>query len=386
MTRQHHRAGLAIAGFATFINFYTPQAILPSIAADFAAGPAATSLAVTATLFAVALAAPFVGAASDRLGRKRLIAGACFALTVPTLLIALSPNLPTVIALRFVQGLMFPFIFTVAVGYIGDEFAPADAVRATAAYAMGTIVGGFFGRFLAGIATDIAGWRAGFAAVGGLTLACAIAIALLLPPERNFRPVTAGWPVWRMHLRNIRLLGTCVIGGCMLFSMVASFTYANFRLADAPFRLTPGQQGWVFTVYLLGLVTNPLGARLTLRFGRRPALAACVGLAMAGILLTLQHDLASIVAGLALLAGGMFVVQTLSLGYIAARIAQGKSTAVGIYTTTYYIGGALGGILPAPLWRTYGWPGVVALVAMAAAAILGLAMLAWKIEPAFTRG
>ena len=102
---------VAIAGFATFINLYTPQAILPAIAGTFGAGPAQTGLAITATLLAVALVAPFVGAVSDRLGRKRLIVGACFVLTVPALLIALSPNLAVLIGLRFVQGLLFPFIF-----------------------------------------------------------------------------------------------------------------------------------------------------------------------------------------------------------------------------------------------------------------------------------
>lgn len=386
MSPAGRRAALAIAGFATFINFYTPQAILPAIAADFAAGPAAASLAVTATLLAVALAAPFVGAASDALGRKRLITGACFGLTVPTLLIAASPNLSVLIALRFCQGLMFPFIFTVAVGYIGDEFAPAEAVRATGTYALGTIVGGFFGRFLAGIATDLAGWRTGFAAVGVLTFACAVAVSLMLPRERNFRPVAAGWPVWRAHLGNARLLGTCLIGGCMLFNMVATFTYANFRLADAPFGLSPGQLGWVFTVYLLGLVTNPIGTRLTLRFGRLPALFACVGLSLSGILLTLLPFLPGIVIGLALLSGGMFVVQTLSLGYIAARIGHGRSTAVGLYTTTYYVGGALGGVLPAPLWHGIGWPGVVAIVATAAGLIATIARYAWNSERGFTRG
>ena len=377
-------AGVALAGFATFINLYTPQAILPAIAGDFAAGPAVASLAVTATLLAVALAAPFVGAVSDALGRKRLITMASFSLAAPALLIALSPDIPTVIALRFVQGLLFPFIFTVTVAYIGDEVSGAAGIRAASAYALGTIFGGFLGRFIAGIATDIAGWRAGFAVVGALSLLCAIAIAALLPKERNFRPVAAGWAVWRMHLRNPALRATCAIGASMLFSMVASFTYANFRLAEAPYSLTPGQQGWVFTVYLLGLATTPIGTRLTIRYGRLPTLIAGVALAMAGSSLTLLENLSAIIAGLALLAGGMFVVQTLSLGYIAAHVPRAKSTAVGLYVTTYYVGGALGGILPAPLWRAVGWPGVVGLVWLAATNILILAMFAWKKSSVFT--
>jgi predicted MFS family arabinose efflux permease len=376
--------GVAVAGFATFINLYTPQAILPAIAGSFGAGAARTGMVVTAALLAVAFVAPFVGTISDALGRKRLIAGACFLLTLPALAIALSPSLGAMIALRFVQGLLFPFIFTVAVAYVGDECPGAEGVRAAASYTVGTILGGFLGRFLAGIVAELAGWRAGFVAVGAMTFACAVIIAVLLPHERNFRPVAAGWATWRRHLANPTLLATCGIGASMLFCMIAAFTYANFLLAAPPFNLSSAALGGVFAVYLLGLVTTTLAARLTLAIGRRRTLFAAVALASAGIALTLLPHLPSVIGGLALLAGGMFVVQSLSLGFIAARVREAKSSAVGLYVTCFYIGGALGGAVPAALWHAWGWPGVALLMALATAAVAVLAALAWG-EPRLTK-
>src|SRR3546814_7525637 len=44
---------------------------------------------------------------------------------------------------------------------------------------------------------------------------------------------------------------------------------------------------------------------------------------------------------------------------------RARGAAVGLYVTSYYIGGSVGGILPAPLWSHFGWPGVVALIALA---------------------
>jgi len=129
----------------------------------YRATPATLGLVMTASLLAVALVAPFVGGISDLFGRKRLIVGACFALAVPTLLIALSPDLAALVACRFAQGLLFPFIFAVAVAYFGDECRGESGVRAASAYAVGTILGGFLGRFAAGVVTEFAGWRAGFA-------------------------------------------------------------------------------------------------------------------------------------------------------------------------------------------------------------------------------
>lgn len=373
---------ICIAGIAAFINLYTPQAVLPAIGASFGAGPLVTGLAITATLLAVALVAPAAGGISDALGRKRLIVRACAALAVPSLLIALSPDVTVLIALRFAQGLLLPFIFTVTIAYIGDECPGAAGVRAASAYGIGSILGGFGGRLVAGVVTDAVNWRAGFAAIAVCTVAGALAIGRLLPEERNFRPVPGGirrtLATMRQLLRDRRLVMTCGIGFMMLFNMVAGFTYLNFRLAAAPFGLGPAALGAVFTVYLLGLVTTAVATRLTLRIGRRGTLLVAAGFSLCGIALTLPDRLPTIIAGMAMVSGGMFVVQTLSLGFIAAGVKQAKSTAVGMYVTVYYVGGASGAVVPAVAWHAAGWNGVAGMVAAGCLAVAGLAGVAWR--------
>ena len=83
---------------------------------------------------------------------------------MPTALAAMAPSLDVLILCRFAQGLLLPFIFTVTVAYIADECPGAEGVRATGTYAMGTILGGFLGRFIAGWVGQFLGWRAAFAA------------------------------------------------------------------------------------------------------------------------------------------------------------------------------------------------------------------------------
>jgi MFS transporter, YNFM family, putative membrane transport protein len=373
---------VATAGLCTFINLYTPQAILPSIAESFAVPVARTGLTITAPLLAVALVAPFAGSISDRLGRKRLIVAACFGLAIPTLLIAGAGGLNSMLVLRFLQGLLLPFIFAVTVAYIGDECQGHANIRAAGTYAVGTILGGFGGRFVAGIAADLGGWRMAFVAIGAITLAAAATVAALLPPERHFRPMTGGIraaaATYRDHIVNPRLLATCAVGFSMLFSMVGTFTYVNFYLAGPPFGLSPAQLGLVFTVYLVGLVTTPAASALAVRIGRRRTLAAVVGLAVFGLGLTLLPWLPAVIAGLACLSAGLFVVQSLSLGFIAAVVPHARSTAVGLYVTIYYIGGALGGILPGLLWHWAGWPGVTLLLVPLLLATLALALVYWR--------
>jgi predicted MFS family arabinose efflux permease len=373
---------VAIAGIAAFINLYAPQAILPSLAETFHVPLLRTGLTVTAPLVAVACLAPFVGAISDRLGRKRIIAGAILFMLVPTLGIAAAPSFPVLLALRFAQGLAVPFIVTVTVAYIGDECPGAEAIRAAGSYSIGSILGGFLGRFVAGIAADLGGWRLAFVAIAVLTAACWLWIVLRLPPERRFVPTSGGLrasaAAYAEHLRNPRLLATCGIGFGMLFTNVAVFTFVNFHLAAPPLLLSPAALAFVFIVYLVGAVTTSLFTRLAVRIGRRPTLMLVLATTLTGLAITLLPGLVAAIAGLAVFVAGIMAVQALSMGFIGAVVPRARSSAVGLYVTLFYIGGSLGGIAPAGAWRVALWPGVVALLFAVIATMTALGAVFWR--------
>lgn len=378
----HLPIAVAAAGIATFINLYTPQAILPALAATFGVRPATMGLAITASLLAIALVAPFAGAVSDVLGRKRLIIGAAVAVILPTLAVASAQSFAALLFWRFAQGLLLPFIFAVTVAYIGEECTGAEAIRVAGIYSSGSVLGGFGGRFIAGIAADFGGWRVGFAAVAIATALAAVVIAVTLPPEKKFRPLRGGVRAtlrgWREHVANPLLWGCCAVAACMLFSVVATFTFVNLRLAAPPFLLTPGALGSVFAVYLVGVVTTPLATRLAVRVGRVRTALIAAAVAVAGELLTLLPSLPPILLGLTAACAGLFVAQALALSYIGVAVQRARSSAVGLYVTVYYVGGGLGAVLPAPLWHAFGWPGCVALVSAAITAMAAAAALTFR--------
>lgn len=380
---------MALAGIITFLNMYSIQAVLPLLSRDFAAPVTAAGLTITATTSAVALVAPVVGSVSDMLGRKRLIVAAIWGLVVPTLMAGMASSLTVLILWRFVQGLLLPFIFAVTIAYIADETEGATTIKLAGTYSSGTIFAGFFGRFLAGWSAAFFGWRAAFFVLAGCTVAAAIGVGAILPKERNFRPVH-GWRATRQgfaeHLRNPRLLGTYAVGFTVLFAIVAAFTYANFLLAAPPFDLGPAELGSIFVVYLAGMVATPIATRLAVRVGRRPTLLLSTSVGVAGLALTLMPSLAGIVAGLALFAAAAFVQGALAIGFIGAAARRAKSTAVGLYVMLYYVGGSLGGVLPAGLWHRFGWPGCVGLCVAVEAAMLAVALATWRETPVTPAG
>jgi len=381
MTSAFRRAAVGIPGFCAFFNLYGPQSLLPSLARDFDASPGEISLTVTATTLAIALSAPFAGAIADMLGRKRVIAAAMIVATIPLIMIALSPSLHALIVWRFVLGLALPPIFTVVVAYIGEEWPPAQAMGAMGFYMAATSVGGFAGRFVSGLLADMVGWRAGFLITAAMTFACGLAVAIILPRERNFtRSEGLAVSARQMlgHLRNPQLLATYAVGFGTLFTFVALFTYVNFVLAAPPFDLSPTLLGAIFVTYLAGAAAVLGLGRAIARFGRRPLVIGAIVLWACGALLTLVPSLPAIVAGLAVAACGGFIVQATSTGYVALTAQSGRTSAIGFYATTYYVGGSIGAVLPGLTWSAGGWPACVAMVLAMQVFMASVVALYWR--------
>lgn len=372
---------LVLAGFVSFLNMWCTQAILPVLAKSFHVSEAATGYTVTAPLVATAFMAPLIGMISDRFGRRIFIRSAALLLVVPTILAALTPDLSLLIVCRFVQGLLLPFIFTVTIAYISDEMLPATAMRMVGIYTSGAIAGGFSGRLIVGVATSAWNWRVGFLIVALITLAAAATIAFCLPKERCFKPtygITGALRSFPNHLSNKPLVGTYAVGFGILFSLVSIFTFINFRLAIPPYNLGPAALGFIFVVYLGGVLVSPVTGRLMAVFDRRWLMAGCVALLLVGLGLTLARPLSLICLGLLLICVGVFPQQTLSTGYIGVVARGAKSTAVGLYVTLYYVGGSFGGIIPVFAWHDAGWPGCVAITGFVQLMMLGFAWKSWK--------
>src|SRR5256885_11761354 len=300
MNQSFRRAAVGIPGFCAFFNLYGPQSLLPSLAQEFNASPAQISLTMTAATLAIAISAPFSGAIADVLGRKRVIAAAMIFATIPLIMIALSSNLHALIAWRFVLGLALPPIFTVVVAYIGEEWPPAQAMGVMGVYMAATSVGGFAGRFVSGLLADMVGWRTGFLITAAMTFACGIAVAAILPRERNFNRSEGLAVSGRQmlgHLRNPQLVSTYAVGFGILFTFVALFTYVNFVLAAPPFDLSPTLLGAIFVTYLAGAAAVLGLGRAIARVGRRPLVIGAIWLWACGALLTLGAPLPAIMAG-----------------------------------------------------------------------------------------
>jgi len=384
MAIDFRRLAVAAAGFSTFLHLYSPQALLPELARELEVGPAQISAMITASTLAIALTAPFTGAAADVLGRKRLITAAMFAVTAPMVMVTVSSDVSTIIAWRFIQGLLLPPIFTVVLAYIGDEWPPGEIAGVAGLFVSGSSLGGFCGRLIPGVLADLVGWRFAFLTLAGLGLAGATLVATKLPGERRFvrsEGFLASGLQMLQHLRNPQLLATYAVGFGVLFNFIAIFTYVSFHLAAPPYNFSPSLLGALFVTYLIGTLLTPLTGRAVLRFGRRMFMIGVIAIWTAGLVLLLASPVAVIMVGLALCAGCGMLCQAVSTGYVTASAQKGRSSAIGLYVSSFYIGGSVGGLAAGVLWSHAGWPAVVALSATVLTMMGLIVTFAWSTQP-----
>ena len=336
---------MGLIGMFAFLQVYSVQAILPVLITDFAATEVQAGMVVGATILAIAIMSPFLGMLSDAVGRKVFIVGALLFLAIPTALIAQSPSIGWMGVWRFLQGLSVPGITVVTIAYIGEEFEGRAVTELMSFYVSGSVLGGFMGRFLLGHLHELIGWRAGYYVMAAMTLLGALWVTKMLPASRQF----VANPNFRSaiqtlgeHLVNRYVVTACLLGACVLFSLVGCFTFINLHLADTPYELSTGALANIFAVYLLGVIITPLSTTLLRRFGSARTVRVAVVISMLGVLLTLVAPLWGVVIGLAVMSSGVFITQSATISYIAVNVKKGRSLASGLYYMGYYAGGTLG--------------------------------------------
>jgi predicted MFS family arabinose efflux permease len=288
---------------------------------------------------------------------------------------------------RFIQGLVLPPIFAVTIAYIGEEWPRSEATAAAGIYTSGASIGGFSGRFFGGILADHFGWPVAFYVLAAIAFAGGIAVLFLLPRERKFvrsEGLLISLKQMLGHFRNRQLVATYAVGFGVLFNFICTFTFISFHLARAPYNLSATALGLIFIVYLVGSVATPWAGWAVGRFGRRRFVIPVIGVWLLGVALTLASSLWIIVIGLALCAACGLVCQAISTGYVTITAQVGRSSAVGLYVTSFYVGGSFGAALGGVAWTVGDWPACVALVAIMLTIMAAIVKFAWtpRVPPA----
>lgn len=372
---------IAMIAFLTLIDLFGSQALLPLLVEEFGVSRAAMGFAVNASTIGMAAASLTVAVFARRIDRKRGIWICLALLSVPTFCLGLTEDLTTFTLLRILQGVLMATAFTLTLTYLSEECSATAVAGAMAAYITGNVASNLFGRLMASELAGTFGLSESFTAFAVLNLSGALLAYLYIgstsgrrpPPSKDAGSIFAAWGT---HFADPRLRAAFGIGFLLLFTFVATFTYANFVLAQPPFSLSQGQIGIVYAIFLPAMATTPAAAYAVTRAGPRAAFLGAMAASLLGLTLLLATSLTLFLTGLALVGAGLFFAQSVATSFVGRTALADHAAANGLYLASYYAGGIVGALVVGRIFERAGWPAAVAslLVAAALAAWAGMAM------------
>jgi MFS family permease len=152
---------------------------LPAIAASFGEVEM-LSWVVVANLIAGTVAAPAYGRLADLFGRRRIMVLSLSLFMLASLLCALAPSFPLLLAARVVQGLGAGGLMTLAQALLGEIVPPRERGNYQGYLSACIVAGSTFGPVAGGFITQLWGWHAVFLTYLPLG-AIAIGLVMRLP-------------------------------------------------------------------------------------------------------------------------------------------------------------------------------------------------------------
>ncbi len=262
--------------FVNLVGFGIIIPLLPFYAETFGASPVVIGLLFAAFSVAQLVAAPVLGALSDRFGRRPVLIFSLIGTAISFVMLALAQSLAMLFAARVIDGLSGGNI-TIARAYIGDVTEPEQRPKAFgflgAAFGLGFIVG----PGLAGVFAHIS-YTAPIWAAAGVTLIATV-MAWLWLPESVHRSSAAGVSPLRALPEVLRRphLRPLLIADFVYWSSFAVCTTTFALFASRRFGFDVTETGYVLAAFgvlgvivqagLVGMAARVFGVMRTLLIG-----------------------------------------------------------------------------------------------------------------------
>ncbi|MFZ3492551.1 MFS transporter [Streptomyces sp. 5.8] len=375
----------------------------PDLAVEFGASQSTVLWMINLyTLTLAALLLP-LGALGDRLGRKPTLIAGLAVFGIASVVAGLAPSAEVMLAARLLSGVGAAMIMPITLAVITSTFPEEQRGRAIGVWTGVAGGGGILGMFLSATLVDVANWRYLFVlpvalvcvalvmslrvipnsretaahaydTVGALTsvvAAVGLIFALQEGPERGWSdPATltglvvgllaaVAFVFWELRLRDAALLDVRLFrerglaGGSLTLLTVFGVQAGIFVVLFPFFQAVLGWSGLMSTLALMPMavammLASGLAPRLAARVGARPAMAAGILLAGAGLALmagivSVDGGYLSVLPGMLAMGIGMGLAMTPSTEAITGslpRERQGVASALNDVTREF--GTALG--------------------------------------------
>jgi YNFM family putative membrane transporter len=362
---------LVVALIATVIAFstlYIPQPMLPLLADQFAVSTGEAGLLMTLAMLPLAVAPVLYGYFLQAIPARLMLQVALSLLALNQVCFVFADEFWHLLALRLMQGMLLPAIFTALMTYCASMVPPGLVRRVMGFYIGATIIGGFIGRLVGGVFASSFDWHSAFVVMGLMQL---VPLVLLMRVEAdaaiNFARLDSRSISRVLSRRNYRFMFLSLAAVFFVFSGILNIV--PFHLRDIAPDSTPLVISMLYLGYLVGAPMSFFSDSISRWLGdERRGLLLGLGLHGCGLVMLLFVALQGLIITMFFLAAGFFLIHALLSGLANHLAQEHKGVVNGLYVSIYYFSGALGSWLPGYLYEGVGWQGMILVFVL----ILGL--------------
>jgi predicted MFS family arabinose efflux permease len=358
----------AIACGVGVANLYYAQPILNTIAKSYGASSGTAGLIVTVTQIGYVVGLALLVPLGDLLARRRLVPALLAIAAAGLIASAAAPSIGVLIAVALIVGatsVVAQVLIPMAASLADDEHRG----QIVGTVMSGLLLGILLARTVSGVVAGATSWRVVYVMAAVFSVALAIVLGRLLPPEES-RPAVRYRALLRTTVTLVRseslLRRRCLFGALAFAAFSVFWTTMAFLLSGAPFDYGDTTIGLFGLVGAAGAICANFAGRWAdqgLTRGTTLVFAACIAISFLPLWYG-RHDLAMLIIGILILDIGAQGLMVTNQSLIYRLTPEFRSRITSAYMVSYFVGGAIGSALGSTLYDTYGWAGVATLGAV----------------------
>ncbi len=376
---------LAITCGISVANIYFAQPLLDELAHDFNINQAIIGFVITITQIFYGLGLLLLVPLGDLLNQRRLIIGQMLLSTIALVFVSFATTSTALFSALALVGLLAVITQTI-VAFAASMASSTERGRIVGIVTSGIVIGILLARTIAGILTDIAGWRSVYLFSAILTFLMALIFWKLLPNVERMKPSLSYFQLLKSVLvlfieeRTLRIRSVLAMLIFADFSIL--WTSLVLPLSTPPLALSHSTIGAFGLIGVVGALAAAHAGKLADQgYGQRTTGIALVLLSISWLFtIYTKQSLLALIIGIILLDLAVQAIHVTNQTMILPLREEARSRLTAGYMIFYSIGSACGSIASTKMYAHFGWEGVCLL----GAAVSVVALLFWATTRRFT--
>ncbi len=332
---------------------YATQPLQPLLSKEFDVSIVKASSFTAVIMLFLAISPIFYGYILESVKIKTVLIIASSILLITNLILGFVNNYELFLTIRTIEAIVIPAILTGSMAILAKD--KENIKLNMSIYVAATVFGGLVGRVFSGFIAEEFGWRIVF-----FSLSLALLFGLYFIKSLNFEDDANLVKPKLQDIVNILKDKRFVIIYLQMF--IIFFVFAGllnilpFRVKELDPNVSETQVGLLYLGYGMGILIS-LFIHKIVNFFKKELRAIMAGIILfivstSMFLSTKPLFLFSLVF---LFCIGMFTIHTLSTRIANSLKASQKALTSGMYLSFYYLGGAVGSIIPSIIYAKLGW-------------------------------